>query len=685
MAASANPALVFSATYSNVPVFEFNVDNSHVMRRRADDWINATHILKVAGFDKPARTRILEREVQKGVHEKVQGGYGKYQGTWIPLREGRHLAERNGVLDKLRPIFDYVPGDRSPPQAPKHTTAASTKPKVPRATAARRAPKPKLGPARSQISEDLYDDISAQLNDDETPDRSYVSVTDEEDLMHNGQYTGSRKRKRGAGYADEWTRQDHEDSLYADSLLDYFMLKDGDAPYLGLNPPVPPENFQIDRNIDNQNHTALHWAAAMGEVDIVKDLIRRGASIDSRNIRGETPLIRAAIFANCFDKGEFPRMAHLLQDTITTKDSHGSTIFHHVAMTTVNSVSKAKRARHYLDVLLNKLKEITTPQEFTSFLCTRDRYGDTAFHIVAQHSKRCTKTFQSHGLPSDIPNVNHKTVDDILHDRVHTPRPNNHYQNFDPLSSSPVPMATPNGHHPNVLTTKSTNAPSRLSLPHYQTHSARSFSESFSATLTDKATLFTQTMESEIHDRDLDLAEAERLLANAARERHSIRQRTLALMATAEASASELPALRAHIASLRAHAEAKEETHQQSVLHALVRAEEGKVRADNSKLKSSAAADNNATDGDDENDSVVLQTKLRLACALHAEQVLRRDLTRRVVLARAQAGMSEKGEVYARLTAEAMGVSVAELHDVLPEVLEELEMGRMEEGVDGKV
>lgn len=50
------------------------------MRRRGDNWINATHILKVADFDKPARTRILEREVQKRVHEKVQGGYGKYQG-----------------------------------------------------------------------------------------------------------------------------------------------------------------------------------------------------------------------------------------------------------------------------------------------------------------------------------------------------------------------------------------------------------------------------------------------------------------------------------------------------------------------------------------------------------------------------------------------------------------------------
>ena len=67
-------------TVIKVPVFEFNVEGNHVMRRRADDWINATHILKVADFDKPARTRILEREVQKGVHEKVQGGYGKYQG-----------------------------------------------------------------------------------------------------------------------------------------------------------------------------------------------------------------------------------------------------------------------------------------------------------------------------------------------------------------------------------------------------------------------------------------------------------------------------------------------------------------------------------------------------------------------------------------------------------------------------
>ena len=54
------------------------------MRRRVDDYINATHILKAANLDKPGRTRILERDVQKNPkHEKIQGGYGKYQGKLL--------------------------------------------------------------------------------------------------------------------------------------------------------------------------------------------------------------------------------------------------------------------------------------------------------------------------------------------------------------------------------------------------------------------------------------------------------------------------------------------------------------------------------------------------------------------------------------------------------------------------
>lgn len=74
------PSQIFKATYSGVPVYEMICKGVAVMRRREDSYLNATQILKVADFDKPQRTRILEREVQRGEHEKVQGGYGKYQG-----------------------------------------------------------------------------------------------------------------------------------------------------------------------------------------------------------------------------------------------------------------------------------------------------------------------------------------------------------------------------------------------------------------------------------------------------------------------------------------------------------------------------------------------------------------------------------------------------------------------------
>ncbi|KAF8924344.1 hypothetical protein BGZ58_001896 [Dissophora ornata] len=124
---------IFKATYSGVPVFEMICRGVAVMRRRSDSYLNATQILKVAKFDKPQRTRILEREVQKGEHEKVQGGYGKYQGTWVPYDRGVQLCQEYNVLHLLQPLLEYQFSKiNSPPLAPKHITAASNKPRKPR-------------------------------------------------------------------------------------------------------------------------------------------------------------------------------------------------------------------------------------------------------------------------------------------------------------------------------------------------------------------------------------------------------------------------------------------------------------------------------------------------------------------------------------------------------------------------
>ncbi|KAL4966003.1 putative APSES transcription factor [Aspergillus stella-maris] len=385
---------VYSATYSSVPVYEFKIGSDSIMRRRSDDWINATHILKVAGFDKPARTRILEREVQKGVHEKVQGGYGKYQGTWIPLMEGRMLAERNNILDRLRPIFDYVAGDRSPPPAPKHTSAAS-KPRAPKNSNKKvvneevfAAVKPHRSMGPPSFHHEQYE-INTGFDEDEALEQATLessSMMADEDMisMSQGGPYSSRKRKRGMNEVAAMSLSEQEHILYGDQLLDYFMTV-GDAPEATrVPPPQPPAHFQVDRPIDDSGNTALHWACAMGDLEIVKDLLRRGADIKALSVHDETPLVRAVLFTNNYEKRTFPALLDLLLDTISFRDWFGATLFHHISQTT-KSKGKWKSSRYYCEVALEKLRTTFSPEEVDLLLSCQDSNGDAAVLVSARN------------------------------------------------------------------------------------------------------------------------------------------------------------------------------------------------------------------------------------------------------------------------------------------------------------
>ncbi|KAJ2611443.1 Transcription factor mbp1 [Coemansia sp. RSA 1365] len=111
---------VWSASYAGVEVFQQLYNGTAVMRRRKDSFVNATQILKCAQYDKPHRTRFLEREIHSGIHEKVQGGYGKYQGTWVPLDRAIGLARRLNVFEALRSLLEYNPASgTAPPTAPR--------------------------------------------------------------------------------------------------------------------------------------------------------------------------------------------------------------------------------------------------------------------------------------------------------------------------------------------------------------------------------------------------------------------------------------------------------------------------------------------------------------------------------------------------------------------------------------
>ncbi|CEJ57419.1 Putative ANK-repeat protein MBP1 [Penicillium brasilianum] len=386
---------IYSATYSSVPVYEFKIDGDSVMRRRADDWINATHILKAAGFDKPARTRILEREVQKGVHEKVQGGYGKYQGTWIPLPDGRMLAERNNIFTKIAPIFEYVAGDRSPPPAPKHTSASS-KPRAPRKSTNRTAapvapaevfnvvqPQRSMGPP--SLPHEQYE-MSAGFDDNESIEQATIessSMVADEDMIHMSQHTG-RKRKRGVNEAAVMSITEQEHIIYGDQLLDYFMTVGDASQATRIQPPEPPAHFQVDRPIDDSGNTALHWACSMGDLEIIQDLLRRGADVKALSVHEETPLVRAVLFTNNYEKRTFPAVLDLLLDTISFRDWFGATLFHHIAETT-RSKGKWKSSKYYCEVTLDKLCKSCSQDEIDLLLSCQDDNGDTAALVAARN------------------------------------------------------------------------------------------------------------------------------------------------------------------------------------------------------------------------------------------------------------------------------------------------------------
>ncbi|RKP22985.1 ankyrin repeat-containing domain protein, partial [Syncephalis pseudoplumigaleata] len=137
--------------------------------------------------------------------------------------------------------------------------------------------------------------------------------------------------------------------------------------------------------IDDESHTALHWAAATARIKLVHLLLQRGASMNCLSDHGETPLTRSVQFSNNFELKTFPDLLEALQRTVTVRDDHGRTVMHHVALT-AGSRGKVHAARYYMDCLLEMLTR--TLKSPSSVIDLQDKSGDTALHIAARIGNR---------------------------------------------------------------------------------------------------------------------------------------------------------------------------------------------------------------------------------------------------------------------------------------------------------
>ncbi|KAM0788814.1 hypothetical protein ACM66B_002900 [Microbotryomycetes sp. NB124-2] len=452
---------IYKATYSSVPVYEFPCQGVAVMRRKSDGWLNATQILKVAGFDKPQRTRVLEREVQKGTHEKVQGGYGKYQGTWIPPDRAMALSRQYGVDRLLQPIFDFQPTADSPPPAPKHITAAPVRTKrkhdqaaaaaaaaaadgdahggtpsskVPRAAASRAAIIRRAAVAEEAFESD-EDLMTAMQERSRSPTRSEMSEPSQTPSplgsdADGGEYAqggaqGSRKRKSHASQQQHHHQQMQLDGMasgssaqaqlghgplrYARMILDYFVSESTQVPQFLV---TPPSDFDPNVVIDDDGHTALHWACAMGRIRIVKLLLSAGADIFRANSLGQTALMRSVMFTNNFDLRKFPELFELLHRSTINIDRNDRTVFHYIVDIALQK-GKTQAARYYMETVLARL--VDYPKEVADILNFQDEEGETALTLAARaRSKRLVKILLDHGADPKIANRDGKTAEDYI-------------------------------------------------------------------------------------------------------------------------------------------------------------------------------------------------------------------------------------------------------------------------------
>jgi regulatory protein SWI6 len=407
MATGGQPT-VYGAIYSGIPVYEMNCRQVAVMRRKDDSFLNATQILKVAGVEKGRRTKILEREVQIGRHEKVQGGYGKYQGTWIPFERGVEIARQYGVDELLRSLFEYTPSPDDELDTPK---------KIKRPASVKTKSSSNIEDNNPAIKNSLVygkKNIESQ-NGNNNNFGYYVPVHGSSSIptstMPPLSSHASSSFYHASGVVPPPNTSLHSNNVqqqisngekYRAILMSVFLNHESyKVPDLLTN-PNPPVDLDIDLIIDDQGHTSLHWASALARINILQYLLSLKADPRRVNFNGESALIRSVLVTNNFDNDTFYDLLLLLAPCIDVVDKKGRTIFHHIALT-AGIKGRIQASRYYLGTLLMVMKKLNL--NISCIIDQKDKNGDTALNIASRISNRSlVEQLLRAGANPEIPN-----------------------------------------------------------------------------------------------------------------------------------------------------------------------------------------------------------------------------------------------------------------------------------------
>ncbi|KAJ3076818.1 transcriptional regulator swi6 [Quaeritorhiza haematococci] len=388
---------IYLAIYSGVSVYEIECQGISVMRRTSDSYLNATQVLKVAGLSKPKRTKILEREVMKGQHEKIQGGYGKYQGTWLPLKHGRELAIRYNVENQIKTLLDFDPATETPYAKPtKSSDTSGQQPRVVKRRIAKSAsnttasvdrtlPLIRIAPSVPQITVatamvpvsgsahfPLGTAVAAAAERHDDHFRQRPNHQNHESRKKKSKTTPSQTEKERVSVPSSTTptfcyfsamdaiKPHNEGNLKSiaerQSEIVMIMFRGGEVSFGEildlLRDPEKPTVINWDFVVDADGHTLIHWAAAVAQIKLLRWLIHGGANSKLLNKKGETALMRAVMVTNNYVSKSFGDLLHILRDVVESTDSDGNTILHHIAFSSCEK-EKQYAVRYYLQCLVD--------------------------------------------------------------------------------------------------------------------------------------------------------------------------------------------------------------------------------------------------------------------------------------------------------------------------------------------
>ncbi|KAI9209314.1 uncharacterized protein BJ171DRAFT_113144 [Polychytrium aggregatum] len=426
------PGSVFLAIYSGIKVYELLKDCIPVMRRCVDDFINATQVLKAAGLNKCQRNTVIQKEVQKQiVHDKVQGGYNKFQGTWIPLDVARKLSQKYNVYEDLKPLFDFDPSvqkaTRRPPGTAHHVAATAF-------LAAMSAPKTPLEmhhDPRMQIksygtkvkdrpSKTGYEFVAPLAAEFPIPVEFYpfwipmvrgnpsrASPTPSSPIASPTLLTLPEPQDAIGGMctyspvspepcltevrpsALNALQKEILSSIFLEEpatkiikLLQLSTLPSSIAHAVDLV-KRPDTDVAVDMVLDHSGNTALHWAAALGRQSIVAALVECGANVALKNENGQTPLLKATSMESCYEAQAFGGVLYWLSDSLWVKDDEGNTVVHYVVRDSLQPRRRAVGA-YYLTMLYEYFRERDQAQAQWSLFNEKNHRQESPLHVAVQ-------------------------------------------------------------------------------------------------------------------------------------------------------------------------------------------------------------------------------------------------------------------------------------------------------------